>query len=63
MTVFLKKTCLVFSDVNLFPVENLENLNIFSTWSSHNELSHLIEKYKNNEEDLNKKIHIKIHLS
>ena len=53
--LFLKKTCLVFSDVNLFPVENLENLNIFSTWSSHNELSHLIEKYKNNEEDLNKK--------
>ncbi|MBR52132.1 MAG: hypothetical protein CMD58_06430, partial [Gammaproteobacteria bacterium] len=33
----------------------LENLNIFSTWSSHNELSHLIEKYKNNEENLNKK--------
>ena len=52
--LFLKKKCLVFSDLNLFPIENLENFHNFSTWSSNEELNSLIENYDSKKKEQNK---------
>ncbi len=52
--LYLEKTCLVFSDVNLFPIEVLENFKNFSTWSSKDELSNLINNFKNIKDEINK---------
>ena len=51
----MKKKCLVFSDLNLFPIENLENFHNFSTWSSNEELIRLIENFNSNKKEQSKK--------